>query len=388
MVTNLPAEAKAKFVKYMEAKTPEEKLRALQEFLSSVPKHKGTENLLRWARKRLAELREEVEERRRKRTGGGGVSFFVEKTGAAQIVMLGFTNVGKSALLRALTGARAEVADYPYTTRRPIPGALKFEDIEFQIVEAPAIIPSGGGWNGRVIGLAKNADGLMLVIDASRDPIKQFEELHKFLKEHGIHIVKPRGYAVIEKGRGVQGIQIRLYGRLKCTVNDVKRLLESYRIYNAVVKIYGEVDLDLIEEAIFETITYKPSIVIVNKIDLVGKEALAELRRAVPSSIPIIPAAAARGLVDKKLIGRTIFDTLELIRVYTKPPLGKPSEKPLVLKRGSTILDVAKAVHSELYERFAYARIWGPSAKYPGQRVGLDHVVEDGDIVEINTRKK
>jgi len=388
LVTNLPAEAKAKFVKYMEAKTPEEKLRALQEFLSSVPKHKGTENLLRWARKRLAELREEVEERRRKRTGGGGVSFFVEKTGAAQIVMLGFTNVGKSALLRALTGARAEVADYPYTTRRPIPGALKFEDIEFQIVEAPAIIPSGGGWNGRVIGLAKNADGLMLVIDASRDPIKQFEELHKFLKEHGIHIVKPRGYAVIEKGRGVQGIQIRLYGRLKCTVNDVKRLLESYRIYNAVVKIYGEVDLDLIEEAIFETITYKPSIVIVNKIDLVGKEALAELRRAVPSSIPIIPAAAARGLVDKKLIGRTIFDTLELIRVYTKPPLGKPSEKPLVLKRGSTILDVAKAVHSELYERFAYARIWGPSAKYPGQRVGLDHVVEDGDIVEINTRKK
>lgn len=57
VVTNLPAEAKAKFAKYMDAKTPEEKLRALEEFLSSVPKHKGTENLVRWARRRMAELR-------------------------------------------------------------------------------------------------------------------------------------------------------------------------------------------------------------------------------------------------------------------------------------------------------------------------------------------
>ncbi len=388
MVTNLPAEAKAKFIKYMEAKTPEEKLKALQEFLSSVPKHKGTENLIRWARKRMAELREEIEERRRKRSGGGGPSFFIEKSGAAQLVMIGFTNVGKSSLLRVLTGAKAEVADYPYTTKFPIPGALKFEDIEFQIVEAPAIIPGGGGWNGKVIGLAKNADGLIIVLDASSDPIKQFKELSLYLKEHGIHIVKPRGYAVIERGRGVHGIQIRLYGKLLCTVDEVRRLLESYRIYNAIVKVYGEVDLDAIEEAIYETIVYKPTLVILNKIDLVPKSIINEVRQAIPPSIPLIPASAARGLVDKRLVGETIFKLLDIIRVYTKPPLGEPSKKPLVLRRGATVLDVAKAVHSELYEKFAYARIWGPSAKYPGQRVGPDHVVEDGDIVEINMRKK
>ncbi len=389
MVTNLPAEAKAKFVKYMEAKTPEEKLRALQEFLSSVPKHKGTENLIRWIRKRMAELREEVEERKRKKGGRSTISFFVEKSGAAQVVMVGFTNVGKSSLLRALTGAKAEVADYPYTTRFPIPGALKFEDIEFQLVEAPAIIPEGGAWNGKVVGLVKNADGIIIVLDASRNPQAQLVKLARFLQEHGVYIVKPRGYAVIERGRGANGIQFRLYGRLLCSPDDVRKLLESYRIYNAIVKIYGEVTLDMIEEAIFESITYKPTMVILNKIDLVDKpdDIVSNLKRLTGDRIPIIPTSVARGIVDKDLVGRTLFNILDLIRVYTKPPLGKPSTKPLVLRRGATVLDVARAVHSELYERFAYARIWGPSAKYPGQRVGPNHVVEDGDIVEINIRK-
>ncbi len=388
VVTNLPAEAKAKFVKYMEAKTPEEKLRALQEFLSAVPKHKGTENLIRWARKRMAELREEIEERKRKKSGGSQPSFFIEKSGAAQIVMLGFTNVGKSSLLRALTGAKAEVADYPYTTKRPIPGALKYRDIEFQLIEAPAIIPSGGAWNGKVLGLAKNADGLMLVIDASKEPIKQFQLLQKILRENGIHITKPRGYVIIERGRGVHGIQVKLYGKLLCTLDEVRKLLESYRIYNAIVKVYGEVDLDAIEESIFETVVYKPTIVILNKVDLVDNSVVEEFRKSIPSNIPVLTASAIHGHVNKDEVGRVIFDLLELVRVYTKPPLGEPSKKPLVLKRGSTVLDVAKAVHSELYERFAYARIWGPSAKYPGQRVGPDHIVEDGDIVEINIRKR
>jgi len=389
MVTNLPAEAKAKFVKYMEAKTPEEKLRALQEFLSSVPKHKGTENLIRWARKRMAELREEIEERKRKRSGGSAPSFFIEKTCPAQVVMLGLANVGKSALLRALTGAKAEVSDYPYTTRFPIPGVLKYQDVDIQLIEAPAIIPGGGGWNGKVIGLAKNSDGLIIVIDLSQDPEYQFRTIESILRNHGIYITKPRGYVVIERSRGANGIKIHIYGKLLCTHDDIRRLLESYRIYNATVKIYGEVDLDTIEQALFETMVYKPTIVVATKRDLDPLEHnLRTLRACVPKEIPVIPVSVERGDVPKDLIGRTIFEKLELVRVYTKPPLGKPSEKPLVLRRGATVLDVAKAIHSDFYEKFAYARIWGPSAKYPGQRVGRDHIVEDGDIVEINLRRR
>ncbi len=388
MVTNLPAEAKAKFVKYMEAKTPEEKLKALEEFLSAVPKHKGTENLVRWIRKRMAELREEIEERKRKRSGSSGPSFFIEKEGAAQIILLGLTNVGKSSLLRALTGARVEVSPYPYTTKIPVPGVLKYEDVDLQLVEAPAIIPGGGGWNTKVAGLARNSDGLALVVDLSEDPIEQLKEVASFLKSHGIHVVKPKGYVVIERGRGVTGIKVQLYGTLKCTIDELRKLLESYRIYNAVVKIYGEVDLDLVEQAIFETITYKPTIIIANKLDAPNADTnLRRLEKVVPSEIPIIPVSAINGS-NLDSIGPTLFKKLELIRIYTKPPLGEPSKKPLVLKRGATVLDVAKAIHSELYEKFAYARIWGPSAKYPGQRVGLNHVLEDGDIVEINIRRR
>ncbi len=386
MVTNLPAEAKAKFVKYMEAKTPEEKLKALEEFLAAVPKHKGTENLLYWIKRRMAELREEIEERKRKKVGGGGPTFFIEKEGAAQVVMLGYTKVGKSALLKVLTGARVEVTDYPYATKLPVPGMLQYEDIQFQLVEAPSIIPGGGGWNTKVVGLAKNSDGVAIVLDLSNEPVEQFKSLTEYLKEHGLLIEKPRGYVVIEKGRGVTGIRIVNYGRLLCTVEEVRNLLNSYRIYNAVVKVYGEVDLDTIEQAIFETVIYKPTIVIANKLDLVDESVVKELRKVVPQSIPIIAVSALKK-INLDMIGPTLFKILDLIRVYTKPPLGEPSKKPLVLKRGATVLDVAKAIHSELYEKFAYARIWGPSAKYPGQRVGADHVVEDGDIVEINIRK-
>ena len=387
MVTNLPAEAKAKFVKYMEAKTPEEKLRALEEFLSAVPKHKGTENLVRWIRKRMAELREEIEEQKRKRSGGKAPSFFIEKEGAAQIVLLGYTKVGKSSLLRVLTGARVEVTDYPYATRVPVPGMLQYEDIQFQLVEAPSLIPGGGGWNPRVIGLGKNSDGIALVLDLSQEPVEAFKAIVAELQEHGLYLVKPKGYVVIEKKRGIMGIRIINYGKLLCAPEDVIKLLNSYRIYNAIVKVYGEVDLNDVEMAIYENVIYKPTIILANKVDLPNTiESLKELMKVVPRDIPIIPVSALKRInLDK--IGPTLFKVLDLIRVYTKPPLGEPSKKPLVLKRGSTVLDVAKAIHSELVEKFLYARIWGPSAKYPGQRVGLDHVLQDGDIVEINLRK-
>ncbi|MEM1608919.1 MAG: GTPase, partial [Ignisphaera sp.] len=264
MVTNLPAEAKAKFAKYMEARTPEEKLRALEEFLSAVPKHKGTENLVRWIRKRMAELREEIEEKKQKKSGGG-LSFFVEKEGAAQLVLLGFTKSGKSALLRFLTGAKAEVSDIPYTTKFPVVGMMQYEDIQFQIVEAPSIIPEGGGWNTKVVGLAKNSDGIIIVLDASRDCKSDFKHIVEFLNDNGISIEKPRGFVEIEKSHA-GGIRIVNYGRFLGTEEDVVKLLNSYRIYNAMVRIYGEADLDDVEKAIFERVVYKPALVLLNKI--------------------------------------------------------------------------------------------------------------------------
>ena len=391
MPANLPPEAKAKWLKVMEAKSIEEKIKALEEFISAVPKHKGTENLLYWARRRLAELKEELEERRRKKKGRKGPTFFIEKEGAAQIVMIGLTNVGKSLLLSRLTNAKVEVSDYPYTTKLPVPGMLKYQDIQFQLIEAPALMPgasNGVAWGTKVLGLVRNADGLIIVLDASNKPLHQLKIILNELINSNIYVRKPRGQVVIEKGRGTTGIKVVVSGKLiGCTVNDVVKLLEGYRIYNALVKIIGEATLDDVEKAIFGNITYKPTIIIANKIDIPGAmENYKVLRKVVPQDIPVIPTSALKGIgLDK--IGEILFKTLNLIRVYTKQPNKGPSPTPLVLRKGATVYDVAEHIHKDFVKYFKYAKIWGPSAKYPGMRVGLEHQLEDGDIVEIHLKR-
>ena len=390
MVTNLPAEARAKWVKVMEARTPQEKLEALQEFLSAIPKHKGTENLVRQVRRQIAQLRREIEEEKRRRRGGGP-RFFIEKEGAAQLVLLGMANAGKSSLLAALTNAKPEISEYPYTTREPVPGMLKYEDIQFQLVEAPAIMEGaseGIAWGLRSIGLARNSDGIIIVVDLSSDPVYQFKTILEELERSRVVIYKPRGRVLIEKRRSGGGIQVILGGKLVgADVDDVKSLLRSYRIHHALVKIYGEVTLDDVEDAIFENTVYKPSIVVGNKADFPGwREEYERLREVAGSKIPVLPVSAKTGY-GLEAIGKTLFKILDIVRVYTKQPnQERPSDRPLVVRRGTTVLEVARQIHSTLYENFRYAKIWGPSAKYPGQRVGGEHVVEDGDIVEIHAR--
>lgn len=388
VVTNLPAEAKAKWVKVMEAKNPQEKLIALQEFLSAIPKHKGTEKLVQQVKRQISQLRREIEEEKKRRVGRGP-RFFIEKCGAAQVVVLGMPNSGKSSLLAALTNARVEVSEYPYTTRLPVPGMLNFEDIQFQIVEAPAIMKGaseGVAWGLKSIGLARNADGLILLVDLTEDPISQFETIIGELGKARIIVEKPKGRVVIEK-RSTGGVQVVIGGKLVgATVDDVKALLRSYKILNALVKIYGEASLDDVEDSIFENTVYKPVLVLATKADFPGwKEVFEELKSKIKIKAPVIPVST-KSRLGLELVGREIFKMLDIVRVYTKQPnQEKPSEKPLVVKRGTTVLEAARIIHSSLYKNFKYAKIWGSSAKYPGQRVGGDHVLEDGDILEIHT---
>ncbi len=389
MPANLPAEARAKWIKVMEARTPEEKIKALEEFLSAVPKHKGTANLRLWATRRLAELREEIEIRRRKRAGRGP-RFFIEKEGAAQVIVVGPPNTGKSSVVSILTGAKTKIADYPYSTIEPVPGMYKFKDVLFQLIDTPPLSPgSRSGLNSRVIGLIRNADAIMIILDVNGDPIDNFERIYDELNSHGILLHKPRGRVVIERQRsGKLGIRVTLMGRLlDCTPDDVRKLLESYRINNALVKIYGDVTLGDVEQAIFESRLYKPSIIVINKADLDLKKAITKgrLLKKMNPDIPVIVASAKWRKGFEKL-GEILFNELELIRIYTKQPNGQVSDRPLILKKGSTVLDVAKSIHKKFVESFLYAKIWGPSAKYPGERVGLDHVLHDGDIVEIHIR--
>ncbi len=391
MVTNLPAEAKVRWARYLEARTVEEKIRALEEFLSAVPKHKGTENLVAWVRRKLSELREELEESKRRR--GGGPSFFVGKHGAAQALLFGYTLSGKSSLFNALTNARSAVTGLPYATRLPVPGIMSFEDVQIQLVDAPPFVPGIGSgkvsWGARLVGLARNADVLLVVVDATADPVEQYRCILRELEEAGIVLRKPRGRVQIERSKAYSGIRLVRMGRIADgTEDDVRKLLESYGVYGALVRIYGEVSLDDVEKALFESMVYKPSLVLLNKVDAVSDAVLGrqldELRIANPHA-QVIPVSALTGRgIDS--VPRAVFNVLELIRVYTKEPNSRePSKEPLVLPKGSTVEDAVRLIREEFLKYFKYARIWGPSAKYPGERVGLNHVLSDGDVLEVRT---
>jgi ribosome-interacting GTPase 1 len=385
MPTNLPAEAKAKWIKAMQISNPYERIIALQDFLSSVPKHKGTEKLISHVKHQIATLRREIEERERQRKSIISKSeYSIKKEGAAQVVLIGMTKSGKSSLLKILTKAKVEISDYPFATKKPAVGMLPYEDISFQLVEVPPIIDEGEIIGGaQALSLIRNSDGILMVLNGEDDIFKQFEIIKKTLERAGILIHKPNGYVQIEKRRAGVGIQV--IGKvLNATFEDIKKLLLSYKISSAVVRCFGEVTIDDVENAIFENTIYKPSIIIINKIDN-AKVFIEDIKKVI-TDIPII-YTSCKNLTGIDSIGETIFKTLEIIRVYTKKPLEKePFKKPFIGRKGITILDLAKSIHSEFYKKFLYARIWGPSAKYPGEKVGLSHILEDGDIVEIHTR--
>jgi len=388
MVTNLPAKAKAKWAEAVACRYIPEKIRLMREFLALCPKHKGTSKLIMNVRRKIAALEEELERSRTRRKSSGRHLFSVPKEGAGQIVILGLTNVGRSSLLAALTNAKPEINPVPYTTRKPALGMLQYRDIQFQLVEAPALVEgsSEGRMDGpQILGLARNADGLLLVVDLSAEPVEQLRTLISELEAAGIRIERPEGEVKIVRQPGV-GVKVVGSGRLvDCTVEDVRRLLMEYKVASALVKIRGKVTLEMIEDELFSSSVYKPSVILANKADVDGSDQKVKaLIEEVGGTIPVIPVSCVDGRGLEK-VGETVFRMLGIIRVYSKEPSSKePSEKPIVLEKDSKAIDVARKLHSKLYKKFRYARIWGPSAKYPGEKVGPEHTMMDGDVIEIH----
>jgi len=391
MPTNLPVLAKKKWNEASLARTPQEKLEKLEEFLSLVPKHKGTEKLRGQVRRQISTLLKELEEKRRRRAGRGGPRFFLEKEGAAQIIILGPTKVGRSSLLTSVTNAKTEVSDYPYTTREPVPGMLQFEDLTFQLVEAPALVvgaAEGGSGGLRTLGLARNADGLALMVDLSENASQQLTMILDELEKARILTQKPRGRIEIERKHVGAGLRIIVFGRLlNCNLRDVENLIKGYRILDAIVKIFGEVALDDVEDAIFERTVYRPAIVIANKIDTPeAKKALQRLKQATGDKLPIVLVSCQTRTGLEKL-GAEIFGALDIIRVYTKEPKNRePSSNPFILKRASTVADLAKQIHSDFIERFAHARVWAKRLAFSPQKVGPTFILADKDVVELRTK--
>jgi ribosome-interacting GTPase 1 len=387
---NLTADAQAKWQEGQAAKNPKEKLRLLEEFLSAIPRHKGNERLSAQTKTKIAALKEEIAIQRGKR-GGGRSLWAVEREGAAQVMMFGPTNAGRSSLLRSLTNAQVTVASYEYTTRRPVPGMLQYAEIQFQLVEVPApqLTPDGSfQLQPEAVNLIRSSDGLMLVVDLSSNAHQQPRSVVSALEDIRISIQKPLSRVEIVNEKGSGEIRIATSGTQKSVTHaQIRDLLHKYGIRNALVRIYGDASLDDVEDAILENVMiYKPTLVVANKVDLPeARRASADFTKGTPNSLPIVLTSCLTGEGLKNL-GEALFYSLGIIRVYTKEPNeSKPSQFPFVVRAGTTVGELARSIHTDLAKKYRYSRIWGPTSKFAGERVGPDHVLEDRDVVEIHT---
>jgi ribosome-interacting GTPase 1 len=183
-------------------------------------------------------------------------------------------------------------------------------------------------------------------------------------------------------------LRIILVGKLLDTsMREVEDLLRSYKVNDAIVRISGEVKLDDVEDAVFESTIYKPALIVANKLDARGaQENLGVLKRYVNGKLPVIAVSVEQrvGLDD---VGKAIFEVLGVIRVYTKEPgMRMDSEHPFALRRGATVGELAKNIHKEFVSNFLFAMVWAKRLRFSPKKVGLSFVLEDGDVVEIHTK--
>jgi small GTP-binding protein len=326
MPTNLPPEALEAEQRYRAAKSVAEKITCLEEYIGLIPKHKGTDKLRAALRRRLSKLK--ASSQVRKGVSRRESAFRIEKEGSGQVAVVGSANVGKSALVAALTNATPEVADYPFTTWTPTPGMMLVENVQIQLIDTPPL--NRDYVESELLDLIRRSDLILLVVNLQTYPIQQLEDTITFLQEHRI---VPR--------------------HLKDRYAEQRRL------------------------------TFKPLLVLVNKSD---DESLDEdfevLRELLGDAWPLLPVSATTGRNLERL-KQAVFERLEIMRVYSKPPGKEPDlSAPFVLKKGSTVADFARGIHQDFLKDLKSARVWG-SAVHDGQMVGRDHVLQDGDVVEL-----
>ena len=385
MVTNLPPQCAGLEKRYREAKTLSEKVAALEEYIAAIPKHKGTEKLLQQLKTRHAKLLAQLEsERKRRGSGGSSGKYAVKKEGAAQVIILGPTGVGKSTLLNSLTNAKPQILGRPFTTTEPVPGMMQFEDVQIQLVETPALMEGaneGVGWGPRVLRLARNSDGLILMVDLSDDPLAQLKMMINELRAVHIEIIERRGKVEVE-GRENGGVQIIPFSGFAGDFEEIREALRGRGIYHALVKVWGQVGAEDVLSFLDHPLLHKPTLVLANKAESPeAADRLKELEEKFPE-LQIVSTVLQRGLGVEEL-PKLLFESLGIIRVYTKRVGQEASSRPIIVKTNSTVLEVARIIHKEFYEAFKFAKVWG-STRYDGEKVGGSYTLHDRDRLEIH----
>ena len=327
MPTNLPPEYFRAEQVFREAESTSAKISALEEMMSTIPKHKGTDKLRAELRRKISRLKED--QQKKKGAGKHESEYHIEKEGAGRVVLIGSANVGKSSILAALTNATPVISEAPFSTWSPLPGMMLIDDVQIQLIDTPPLSKEQA--QPDLFDLVRSADLILIVVDLQATPFQQLEDSLKLLNEHKI----------IPKQR-------------ESETKDERR------------------------------VQFIPVLVVVNKDDnnqfdedfIVFKELL-EIK------LPLIPISVTNKRNFDKLMNQ-IFESLEIIRIYSKPP-SKDADltKPFILKKGSNVDDLAGKVHHDFQQKLKTARVWGSNV-FDGQLVGKEHILQDKDIVELH----
>ena len=357
-----------------------EKIRAIEEEMKRTQVHKHTEHHVGLLKAKLAKLKAEQEKAQGSKQGGAG--FELKKGGDCTAVLIGLPSVGKSTILNRLTNAKSKVAAYAFTTLTVVPGLLEYQGARIQILDLPGIISgaaTGSGRGKRVLSVAKNADLILLILDVFQPD--QISVLKKELYEIGIRVnTQPPNVTINRASQGGLGITTTC-NLTHLTESTARAILNIYKINHANVIIREDITDDQLIDIVAGNRRYVPAIAVLNKIDLVSPKYVAEARKRIGEDLVSISADQDLNL-DK--LTEAIYDRLRLIKVYLKPRNGSPDfEEPLIVTAGSTISDVCQKIHRKFAGEAKYALVSGTSVRFSPQRVGMDHVVQDRDIVTI-----
>jgi uncharacterized protein len=368
-----------------------EKIKEIQDQIHRTQINKATEFHIGLLKAKIARLKREMQENVHGRTmhgGGENIGFDVRKAGDATVVLIGLPSVGKSTLLNSLTNAKSRVASYQFTTLTAVPGMLHYRGAKIQVLDLPGIIEGASGGKGfgkRVLSVARSADLVLIVLDVFQP--HHLSVLKKELAEGGIRLDEQPPNILIEK-TSTGGISVNAQVPIKASERLIKEIMRLYGLHNGrlIIREPNLTDDQLIDVLNGNRI-YVPSVIVLNKIDLVNASFVQEIKSKTVGNNNnnnyFITVSADSG-INIDVLKEAIYQRLGFIRVYMRPKGGETDFKePLIIKNGATVQDVCNKIHRNMAKNFRYGLVWGKSAKFAGQKVGLDHKLADEDVLTI-----
>jgi small GTP-binding protein len=364
--------------------TIEEQIKEIEEEIRNTPYNKASQHHIGKLKAKLARLQDELDKRKAKK--GDIRGYGVKKSGHATVALVGLPSVGKSTLLNELTDAESEVAAYSFTTLKVIPGVMHYRGAVIQILDLPGLVSGAAKGRGRgreVLSVVRSADLIILMVDIYNNNAEILvEELHK----GGVRLNQvPPDITIKRKDRG--GLSISSTVKFtKIAEETALAIMREYGLVNADVLIREDITEERLIDAMAGNRTYIPCLVVLNKIDLAKGDGEQKVMRNL-DDIPVISISAMEGAGLDGLRDE-IYKRLDFISIYMKPQGRKVDKKePLVIKNGANVGDVCDFIHRTFRRRFRYANVWGESAKFPGQTVGLRHELADQDVLTIVVTK-